>query len=145
MTTTKKKYEHAGQPTKYKTSYNKLAFRHCLLGATDKELALLFEVSEATLNNWKHDFPKFLESVKDGKDIADAKVAEAMYKRALGYHHKEDKIFCDKGVIVVQPTTKHYPPDGPTCLNWLKNRQPEKFRDKVENELTGDLTINIKN
>ena len=130
--------EHAGQPTKYKDDYARQAFRHCLLGATDKDLAGLFNVSEATINNWKIEYPKFLESVKAGKEDADAKVAEAMYNRAIGYEHPEDKVFCNRdGEVTTVGVTKHYPPDGPTCMNWLKNRQPDKFRDKHDHELTG--------
>lgn len=134
---TAKKKNPGGRPVKYKVAYAKQAFRHCLLGATDKELAELFEVTEKTINLWKHKYPKFLQSVKEGKTDADAKVAESMFKRAIGYEHPEDKIFCTNGAVTVQPTIKHYPPDGPTCMNWLKNRQPGKFRDKTDHEITG--------
>jgi hypothetical protein len=38
------------------------------------ELAQFFEVSEATITNWKTDHPDFLQSIKKGKDEADARV-----------------------------------------------------------------------
>lgn len=136
-----------GRPTDYNVKFNRLAFRYCLLGATDEDLARFFEVSEVTINAWKKKHPQFLKSLKAGKDEADSKVAEAMYNRALGYEHKEDKIFCNGGKIVVQETTKHYPPCEKAALNWLKNRQPDKWRDKVETVLTGTdggpLQVNV--
>ena len=140
-TTKRGKKGKDGRPTDYKLSFNKLAFRYCLLGATDKDLAKFFLVTEKTINNWKHDHPKFLQSVIAGKDEADAKVAESMYKRAIGYKHREDKIFCSGGKIVIQRTTKHYPPDEGACLNWLKNRQPDKWRDKTETKLSGEVIL----
>ncbi|MGA3052442.1 MAG: hypothetical protein ABSE00_11075 [Chitinispirillaceae bacterium] len=40
-------------------------------GKTDKEIADFFEISEATLNNYKKQHPEFLEPLKRGKAIAD--------------------------------------------------------------------------
>jgi len=82
-----------GRPSKYKPEYAEQAYKLCLLGATDAELADFFAVSEQTINAWKGDFPEFLESLTNGKHHADAKVAQALYHRALGYSHPEDKIF----------------------------------------------------
>lgn len=127
--------------SKYIKSFAKQAYRHCLLGATDKDLAELFNVSEVTIGTWKKTHPSFLRAVKDGKENADARVAEAMFKRSVGYEHPEDKVFCSNGEVTVVPTIKHYPPDGPTCLNWLKNRQPETWRDKRETKLDGSASF----
>ena len=89
-----KKAKHAGgRPTKYKPEYNVLAYRYCLLGATDVDLAEFFGITEKTVIGWRKDYPEFLQAVLDGKVIADAKVAESFYKRAIGYEHPEDKIF----------------------------------------------------
>lgn len=121
-----------GQPTKYKDEYAKQAYKLCLLGSTDKDLADFFEVSESTINNWKHEHPKFLESVKGGKVTADANVASRLYKRAIGYEHDEDKIFNNQGEPLVVPTKKHVQPDTTAIIFWLKNRRPDLWRDKPE-------------
>ncbi|PHM57014.1 terminase [Xenorhabdus sp. KK7.4] len=78
------------RPTKYQEAYAEQARKLCLLGYTDKELADFFEVSESTLNNWKHDHPGFLESLKKGKQVADGEVAAKLFHRATGYEHAED-------------------------------------------------------
>lgn len=125
------------RPTKYKAEFAEQARKMCLLGATDKDLAGFFGVNELTINRWKKDHKEFCKSLKDGKDEADARVAERLFNRALGYSHPEDKIFNNNGEPMVVPTTKHYPPDTTACIFWLKNRQKERWRDKQETELTG--------
>jgi transcriptional regulator with XRE-family HTH domain len=123
----------AGRPSDYRDEYADQARKLCLLlGATDSQLSDFFEVSEQTINKWKCKYPKFLESIKRGKEIADAKVAESLYHRALGYQHPEEKIFCTDGEIVRANTVKQYPPDPVACIFWLKNRQGAKWREKSE-------------
>ena len=79
----------AGRPTKYKEEYNEHAYKLCLLGYIDEDLAKFFEVDVSTINNWKIEYPKFFESIKSGKEVADANVAESLYKRANGFRYKE--------------------------------------------------------
>ena len=134
-----------GRPTEYRLAYADLAFKFCLLGATDKQLANFFGVSEQTVNAWKKKHPKFLESIQRGKLKADAEIAESLYHRAKGYSHPEDKVFQYQGNPIVVPTTKHYPPDTQAASLWLRNRQPEKWRDKqeLEHHHVEPVTINI--
>lgn len=49
-----------GRPSAYKPEYAEQARKLCLLGHTDAELASFFEVSEQTINAWKHAHPDFL-------------------------------------------------------------------------------------
>lgn len=128
----------AGRPTKYKKEYAELAYKFCLLGADDNRLADLLEVDVSTINNWKKSHPEFFESIKRGKYIADAEVAEALYHRAKGYSHPEDKIFNNNGEEMIVRTTKHYPPDTGAAMAWLKNRDPNRWRDKQDLDVKFD-------
>jgi hypothetical protein len=121
-----------GRPSVYRAEYASQANKLCLLGATDRELADFFEVSEATVNTWKQRHPAFLDSIKEGRKAADAKVARSLFERACGYSHPEDKIFQYEGAPVIVPTTKHYPPDTMAASLWLRNRRPDLWRDKQE-------------
>lgn len=122
----------AGRPTLYREEYDEIAYRLCLLGATDKDLAESFGVSEQTIITWRAKHSGFLESVKKGKEIADARVAESLFKRANGFVAPDTHFAVINGEVVETPTEKVYPPDTTACIFWLKNRQPSKWRDKVE-------------
>lgn len=122
-----------GRPSKFKPEFVEQARKHCQLGATDRQLADLFEVSEATLNNWKLEFPEFLESLNIGKEAADELVKKSLYHRARGYSHDAVKILMTKdGDVYREEYVEHYPPDTTACIFWLKNRDPENWRDKTE-------------
>lgn len=131
-----------GRPTKYRVAFNKQAYKLALLGATDTEMADFFEISAATFYNWRSEHPKFLESIKKGKEDADATVSQSLFKRANGYSHKDVDIRTVSvgqgggSEIVQTPIIKHYPPDTIAAIFWLKNRQPAKWRDKVETGFT---------
>ncbi|HDR1925709.1 TPA: helix-turn-helix domain-containing protein [Pasteurella multocida] len=126
-----------GRPTKYKAEYAIQVEKLCLLGAIDKDIADFFDVDEATINRWKLEYSDFCESIKKGKMLADANVANSLYKRALGYEAPDVDIRVIENKIVETPLTKHYPPDPTSAIFWLKNRQPEKWRDKQVQEISG--------
>jgi len=131
-----------GRPSRYKKEYNEQARKLCLLGSTDESLADFFDVSVTTLNTWKRTHPEFLTSIRAGKIVADANVAEALYNRALGYSHPHDHISNFQGEITVTPTTKHYAPDTGAAFIWLKNRS--SWKDKQEVEHSGEVvTFNM--
>ena len=119
-----------GRPTKYKAEYAHQASQLCQLGATDAQLADFFDVSEQTVNSWKVKHPEFLESLKESKEIADARVERSLYERACGYSHPEEKVFCQNGEITTYNSRKHYPPETTACIFWLKNRKPAEWRDQ---------------
>jgi hypothetical protein len=119
-----------GRRSQYKPEYAGWAEKLAKLGATDADLAEAFDVTEATINAWKKAHVEFALSLKSGKLVADAEVAEALYRRAVGYSHPDVHISNYQGEITVTPIEKHYPPDPTSMIFWLKNRQPAKWRDK---------------
>lgn len=127
---------NGGHPTLYRPEYSEQAYKLCLLGSTDAELADFFNVTEQTINNWKNAHQEFFESIKKGKDVADAEVASKLFHRATGYTHQETKLFLVDGEILEHEAPKHYPPDPTSAIFWLKNRQPKKWRDKQEHDHT---------
>lgn len=148
-----------GRPTDYDPSYhNKAVYKLALLGLNDKEMATYFEIVEQTLTNWKHKYPEFLGSLTKGKEDADAKVARALYKRALGFKAK-DVIYEDiyermehpDGSVHFIPKTKiktvfrEEAPNTAAGIFWLKNRQSGKWRDKqdISHTIEGPQEFNI--
>lgn len=133
-----------GRPSSYKPEYAEVARKIMLLGATDAELADVLGVSETTINAWKHEHEEFFESLKKGKMIADANVADRLYQRAMGYEHPEIDIRVVNQEIVETPITKIYAPDPTAAIFWLKNRRPDVWRDKVQQEHSGDLKTTVQ-
>ena len=124
-----KKKNPPHRPTLYKKAFCDQAERLTKLGLIDKELADFFKISESTLNSWKITYPDFLESIKRGKLIADVNVVEKLYERACGSEHDDLHIAVIGQKIVKTKIVKKYPPETVACIFWLKNRQPEKWRD----------------
>lgn len=107
-------------------------------GYTDEQFAKLFRITHQTWNNWKKQHPDFFESLKDWKKQADAKVEKSLFERATGYSHTDTKFATHEGFITdSREYTKHYPPDSTAAIFWLKNRQPDEWRDKSEIEHKG--------
>ena len=85
----KKDKKQPGRKSLYRDEYSNQVLKLSLLGATDKEIADFFGISEQTVNSWKKRYPEFLESIKKGKQIADSNVASKLYNRAIGYDFEE--------------------------------------------------------
>lgn len=126
-----------GRPTLFKTEYVEQARKLCELGATERELADFFEVSERTLLRWRNAHKELADAVRIGKERADARVEQSLYRKALGYSFDSVKIFQHQGAPVEVPYVEHVPPDTTACIFWLKNRKPKEWRDKVDHSHAG--------
>lgn len=133
-----------GRPSGYRPEFGRQAFHFCLLGATEEQIADLFEVTLNTVRAWKSKHPEFMAALKEGRDAADSRVAKSLYRRAIGYKRKSEKVFCQRdGTVVRAPIVEHVNPDVTACIFWLKNRQPKKWRMRDEDASTGDVSIYI--
>ena len=122
-----------GRPTKFKPEMVELVRKFCLLGVTNARLAEFLDVSVATIDKWIADDPIFSGAIKEGRELADARISDSLYHRAMGYSHPEDRVFCNAdGQVTTVKTIKHYPPDTAAAFIWLKNRHPQWWRDRKE-------------
>jgi hypothetical protein len=130
-----------GRPTKYRAEYATEVYKLCLLGATDEDIAGFFEVTVSTVFKWLGEHKAFSEARKNGKERADANVANRLYQRALGWEHDAVKIVADAktGAEHVVPYVERYPPDTTACIFWLKNRRPADWRDRQNIEHSGEI------
>ena len=144
----------AGRPTVYDPEYHPAkAYEFCAEdGFTDKKLGRVFDVSEQTINTWKKEHTKFLESIRAGKDEYDSNAVEkSLRRRAVGFSFTETTMETtgdvnDKGkpiLAVTKKVKKYVPPDTQANRLWLINRRPARWRDKQDIDLTGDLNINL--
>lgn len=109
-------------------------------GLTDEQIAKNIGISRSTLNVWKDRYSDISDALKKGKDIIDRQVENALLKRALGYEYEEVKEKFEDGVITERTVTKkEVVPDTTAQIFWLKNRKPDKWRDKPAYEDTSEL------
>lgn len=122
-------------PSSYRDEFAEQARKLCLLlGADDHELARFFDVPPATLQEWLASVAEFAAAVRTGRTLADADVADRLWRRAIGYSHGAVRIFSHQGKALEVAYTEHYPPDTTACLFWLKSRQPDRWREGSERD-----------
>lgn len=135
-----------GRHSLYREDYADQAFKLCLLGATDEELADFFGVVVATIYNWKNDHPAFLEATIAGKVKADAEVAHSLYRSATGHELTAEKLMKNADGTYEAVRYKRFIPGDPgAAFKWLTNRRRQDWSDtqKVEHGLTSELAALI--
>lgn len=119
-------------------------------GLTDEQIAENIGVRTSTLYDWKLRFSEFSEALKSGKEVVDRAVENALLKRALGYRYDEitreavKQTNEDTGDLVTvmaetKRVTKEVQGDTTAQIFWLKNRRPDKWRDKQDVEHSGSI------
>lgn len=76
-------------------------------------------------------------------------VEEALLRRALGFRqqeiHSEDLVDKKTGEILESAkrrvVTKEIPPDVRALLFWLKNRKPERWKDRNDHAMPPDFEL----
>jgi len=120
-------------------------------GLTLEDIAHNLGISKVTLIKYKKSHKELSDAIDTGKEIADIRVENALYRRAIGFYSKEQKVITvrdpdgETRPEVVEYDVYHKP-DVTAQIFWLKNRKPESWRDKVEietaeGELLPTLTI----
>lgn len=118
-----------GRPTKFTQELVAEIMECAKLGLTDKEICDITNIGGRTLTEWKAKNPAFYARLKRNKYLADRNVEQSLYMAACG-HTKE-----------VNGEENYYPPNPTSMIFWLKNRQPEKWRDKVQVEQESKITL----
>lgn len=134
-----------GRDTKYDSSVHPILAKYMArCGLTDIQIAKEMNISKATLNRWKKTYPEFLSSLKENKKFIDALVEDSLLKKALGYEVEEVEVTVSKdGKNSRVKKTKKWIHDTTAIIFWLKNRQPERWRD-IQN-LNHEGTVETKN
>ncbi len=128
----------SGRKTLYTKEMHDLVKAYARDGLTDKEICEKLNIGQTTFYAWQKRYPKFQKALKENKEKFDIKAVDALWKRVIGYDYYETETTEKDGKIVkTKKIKKHSPPDLTALIFWLKNRQPNKWRDKVI-EFRGD-------
>ena len=116
---------------------------------TIAEICINVGISEALFYKWKVDYRDFRESIKkaDKKRLQyfAVEARKSMLKKIQGYDYEEthatiipSKDENGKGILKEQKKIKkHIPPDSMLLMYVLNNTDPENFKHKSHNEITG--------
>ena len=111
---------------------------------SDEQISHNMGVAYSTLRDWVNKFPAISTALKNGKAPVDIEVENALLKRAKGYTYTEttEEIYTSgerdaNGEYKIterhiRRVTKEVPPETAAAFIWLKNRRPDKWRDKRE-------------
>jgi hypothetical protein len=134
-----------GRNSLYNHDYPVQAFKLCLLGATNKELAAYFDVSPLTISNWKNFHSAFNDAVTRGKKMADMEVAHSLYQATLDrvitlrqaikckeVYYDDNGKRVEKERIEVINVEKHIPACFRSQQFWLRNRNPSHWGLKID-------------
>ena len=112
-------------------------------GLTISDIAHNMGIAESTFYVWQNEYPEFKEAIKEGKDVVDIKVENATFKKCIGYVVKLNKPIKtkeswydengkkhEKEEIKIVQEEQYIPPDTTAQIFWLKNRRPDRWRDR---------------
>lgn len=88
-------------------------------GLTDEQIAEKIKITPSTLYEWKKRYSEISEALKKGKEVVDFEVENALFKNAING-------------------------DTTAQIFWLKNRRPDKWRDKQNIELSKPIDDTAK-
>lgn len=100
-----------GRPSEYDEAYLPEVLDLVSQGATSVEIAEHLDISTVTFWRWCKAYPELRNAVKGAKDAQDDRVEEALRINAVLQGNVTAQIF------------------------WLKNRQPDRWRDRKETEI----------
>ena len=109
-------------------------------GLADEQIAKNLGIAYSTFREYKNKYSALSASLKKGKEVVDYEVENALLKRALGYEY--DEVTYEHGKETKR-VTKQVAPDTTAQIFWLKNRRPDKWRDKQVVE--SNNTVEFKN
>lgn len=153
---------------KYNKKYNKkVVDRICELMSVDSytvaEICKMVKISERAYYEWQSTYADFADAIKKAQDKFDellvVEAKKSLVKMIQGYTVDETRTVTagtgkfdenDKPIVKVKEhvvTKKHYQPNPTLVIFTLVNRDPDNWKNRQENKLSGEVGIksNLEN
>lgn len=116
-------------------------------GLSEKQIAYNMGIGLSTFKVWKNKYVAIMASLKKGKMVVDREVENALHKSATGYFVEEVETYIekvgDKEKKKIKKTKRWIPANTASQIYWLKNRKPEVWRERREDEQSTTSNIVI--
>lgn len=135
-----------GRSPSYEPNYHPVLAKYMArCGLTDEEIAKEFGIGIRTFYRWKKSYPILCQSLKENKRFVDALVEDSLLKKAIGYEIEEVEVTASKdGKNSRIKKSKKWIHDTTAAIFWLKNRQPDRWRDTQNINHEGEITSTRK-
>jgi len=104
-------------------------------GLAESQIAHNMGVAYSTFRNWRDTYTAIATVLKKAKEVADYEVENSLFKKATGFYYEEEKTIVEEVGGRTKTKTEIYKkfviPDTASMIFWLKNRQPEYWKDKI--------------
>ena len=118
-------------------------------GLSKEQIAKNIGINVKTLWDWERTYPPICNALKKGREVVVRDLENALIKRAKGYEVEEtteelkwNQATRKQELMVTKRTTKHIAPDTGALAFALKNYAPDKWRDRKDVEISGQLDTN---
>ena len=121
-------------------------------GLSLSQIAHNIGVADSTFRKWRDEHEAISAAIKRGNAPVDLEVENAMLKSALGHKEtvrkaikvKTEKQKVGEGKIVEEhieyvDEEVYIPPQVTAQIFWLKNRRPDKWKDKIEQTVVTEV------
>lgn len=120
-------------------------------GLTLDQIADNLGIAKSTLCDYQNNYSDLSDALKNGREVIDVMVENALLKSAMGYEYEEvtteyTDLKSGENVYPAEVTkrvVKHAAPNTTALIFWLKNRKPKQWRDKQEIEQSGSLALDV--
>lgn len=112
-------------------------------GLTNDQIAHNIGISGRSFAEWISRFSSISSALKKGKAPVDIEVENALLKSALGFEYEEtiteiEELPGGKQKKQIRKVKKYAPPNSTAQIFWLKNRRPDRWRDKQDVALNAE-------
>ena len=102
-------------------------------GLTNDQLAKVMGLKPDQFSDFLKQNPDFWDKLDLAKEVPNRQVEGSLFRSAMGYTVRELHKVNGKPVKVV---VKERAPDVTACIFWLKNRDPKRWRDVIDVNLS---------
>lgn len=118
-------------------------------GLSEEQIARNMGCAYSTFRAWRDKYPALSAVLKKGREVVVRELENALIKRAKGYEVEEtteelkwNQATRKQELMITKRTTKHIAPDTGALAFALKNYAPDKWRDRKDVEISGQLDTN---